>query len=323
MKNRIKLFTHVDLDGIGCVVLAYLEFGRENVDVEYCDYKNVDEKVKNFVLDNDQSYDAIYITDISVNEEVAQVVDNWVAKNKVRLFDHHDTALWLNKYDWCDVKVCDESGVKTSGTSMFYVYLCSEVPAPNYNVRIRSNIRTFSTAVRDYDTWRWKELGNAGLVCKQLNDLFGIYGRDKFIEWATDNILEMDKAPYFTENDRALLGQKQRDIDIYIAHKDKQLTSINDKFGHTCGVVFAERYFSELGNKLCELHPELDYITMVDISKGLVSYRTVRDDIDLGGEIAHSFGGGGHRKAAGSTFDAKDIGYIVLGNIFEREAAVI
>lgn len=29
---KIKIFTHIDLDGIGCAVLAYLAFGKENVD---------------------------------------------------------------------------------------------------------------------------------------------------------------------------------------------------------------------------------------------------------------------------------------------------
>ena len=325
MKNRIKLFTHTDLDGIGCAVLAYLAFGQENVDVEYCDYKNVDEKVRQFYLFNDQPYDAIYITDISVNDEIANGIDTWIAKDKVKLFDHHGTALRLNEYDWCDVKVCDESGVKTSGTSMFCRHLIlKRYFEDKYNNRIRNNIVQFAMTVRDYDTWRWKEeLGDAGLVCKQLNDLFHIYGRDNFIEWAIDNILELDNVPYFLEKDRALLEQKQKDIDTYIAVKDKQLIVVNDKFGHTCGVVFAERYFSELGNTLSELHPELDYIAMIDISNGQVSYRTIHDDIDLGGEIAHSFGGGGHRKAAGSMFDARDISYIVLGNLFELEAVSI
>ena len=41
----IKLFTHTDLDGIGCAILAKLAFGEE-VDIEYCDYDNINEKVK-------------------------------------------------------------------------------------------------------------------------------------------------------------------------------------------------------------------------------------------------------------------------------------
>ncbi len=62
---------------------------------------------------------------------------------------------------------------------------------------------------------------------------------------------------------------------------------------------------------------------MIDICRGQVSYRTVRDDIDLGGEIAHSLGGGGHRKAAGSTFSGEDMQWIVIGNVFNLERAIV
>lgn len=319
--NKIKLFTHTDLDGIGCAILAYLAFDEENVDVVYCDYKDVDEKIKEFInelngLHNPQR--KIFITDISVNEETAKYLDKqW---HDVTLLDHHATAIRLNDHSWCNVRVCDKVGVKTSGTMMFYRYLEREGYFDKYRYRIAKNVERFAEVVRDYDTWRWKEkLGDEGFVCKQLNDLFHIYGRDKFVEWALYNIINMGQVPYFTEKDRALLEQKQKDIDNYIAIKDKQIITICDNFGYNCGIVFAERYFSDLGNKLSELHPELDYIAMIDMGYGVVSYRTIRDDIDLGEEIAHSFGGGGHRKAAGSTFDARDMSYIVLGNIFELE----
>lgn len=46
---KIKLFTHTDLDGVGCAVLAYLAFGYENVDVEFCSYDNVNQKVSNLL----------------------------------------------------------------------------------------------------------------------------------------------------------------------------------------------------------------------------------------------------------------------------------
>jgi nanoRNase/pAp phosphatase (c-di-AMP/oligoRNAs hydrolase) len=55
---------------------------------------------------------------------------------------------------------------------------------------------------------------------------------------------------------------------------------------------------------------------MIDIGYGGVSYRTVKEDIDLGQEIAHSFGGGGHRKAAGSSFDGNEMRSIVLNEVF-------
>lgn len=57
---RIKLFTHTDLDGVGCAVLAYLAFGYENVDVEFCSYDNVNQKVLKFIMSRSLSNSAYY-----------------------------------------------------------------------------------------------------------------------------------------------------------------------------------------------------------------------------------------------------------------------
>lgn len=314
--SKIKLFTHTDLDGIGCAVLAYLAFGRDNVEVEYCNYDDINKKVEAFGESEEyKSYDMVYITDISISESLAARMDMALAGNKVILLDHHATALGLNKYEWCDVRVEDRLGVKTSGTMLFWLYLDLNGYLCKFNYKTQDKIKEFARLVRDYDTWRWKELGLDH--CKAVNDLFFMYGRDKFIDWVLERVYsDLKVFLLFSLTDMALLEQKQKDIDIYIESKDKQLVTIEDNFGYKCGVVFADRYVSELDNRLSELHPELDYISMIDVSKGTVSYRTVRDDIDLGNEIAHSFGGGGHRKAAGSTFDVNRIRGIVMKELF-------
>lgn len=41
----VKLFSHTDLDGIGCGILAKLAFGKD-VDISYCDYDNIDSSVR-------------------------------------------------------------------------------------------------------------------------------------------------------------------------------------------------------------------------------------------------------------------------------------
>ena len=325
--SKIKLFTHTDLDGIGCAILAYLAFGRESVDVEYCDYSNVNDKVGDFFVNGSPGeYNAVFITDISINNELAMTIDKYAVEDLWHLFDHHATALGLNKYDWCEVSVMNDTlDIKTSGTELFYTYLRRHEQFDHLSVNVIGNIDEFVDIVRDYDTWRWKELGKEGIVCKQMNDLFYIYGREIFIDWALDQILTLkfyrgiSVFPIYSEKDMALLDQKQKDIDIYIEEKNKQLFHRVDEVGHTYGVIFAERYFSEMGNTLCEKHPELDYIAMIDISNGRVSYRTVKGKIDVGGEIAHAYGGGGHPKAAGSTFDKDQIQRTVHGLIFSNK----
>lgn len=331
---KIKLFTHTDLDGVGCAILAYLAFGRENVDVEYCDYGDIDETVRAFCETGlYRIYDHVYITDISISEDTADYIQSECSKYmrelNWHLFDHHATALGLNKYDWCEVKVNApvDSYFKTCGTELFAIYLHEGGAFDHHGSYVINNIDRFVGIVRDYDTWRWKERGKEGVICKQVNDLFYIYGRDKFIRWASNQIytyreprtvdfdgeslvvLESEgySFPWFSEMDRTLLEQKQKDIDIYVEEKNKQLAQKIDEFGNMYGVVFAERYFSELGNRLCEMNPEIAYVAIIDICNGKIHYRTVREDIDVGGEIARSRGGGGHKKAARSEFDGRFI----------------
>lgn len=200
--SRYKIFTHTDLDGVGCAILAYLAFGRENVDVEYCNYDDVDEKIESFIEQEElfKSYHRVFITDISISRPVANMIDILDRSKRVELFDHHATAYNLNKYDWCDVRVFydpDNPACKTSGTEMLYDHLDQYSYFDAFNYVTRKNIIRFVEIVRDYDTWRWKEeLGDEGIIYKQVNDLFYIYGRDEFIDWAMYQILGIGSISY-------------------------------------------------------------------------------------------------------------------------------
>lgn len=176
-------------------------------------------------------------------------------------------------------------------------------------------LERFAELVRDYDTWRWSTLGDDGIICKQVNDLLYLYGRDDFIHWCISEIHD-ETFPRLYAKDEVVLKIKQDEIDKYIEGKDKTMFT-GALCGRTCGFVFADRYFSELGNKLCTMHPEIDFVAMIDIDNCTVSYRTVKDDIDLGKDVATKFGGGGHPKAAGSQFD-DEIKLFVIENLFGK-----
>lgn len=323
---KYKLFTHTDLDGVGCAILAYLAFGQENVDVEYCNYNDVNEKVSDFLIyGTPGKYKNIFITDISVSEELAKTINKYDVDDLWYLFDHHASAIYLNAYDWCQVLIeTPVTHIKTSGTELFFNYLRVNKNLDKFqDTRLLTNIIKFVQIVRDYDTWRWKEIGEEGIVCKQVNDLFYIYGRDKFIDWTLNHfynrVSPLHKFPYFSETDHLLLDNKQKDIDRYVEEKNLSLMPVEDKDHHWFGLVFADRYVSELGNKLCEMNPGLEYVAIVNISTGQVSYRTISDDINLGTEVAHAYGGGGHPKAAGSTFDINTAIQKISGIIFHKD----
>lgn len=300
----IKLFTHTDLDGVSCEILGKIAFG-EDIDVVRCGYGNIDDKVEEFI-NSDEEYDKLFITDISVKKELADALNN--VSDKVILLDHHKTALWLNEYPFALVQVEDESVGKMCGAYLFYEYLkknhkeFDDTPA----------LKLFIDYVRMYDTWEWKEKYD-NIIPKRLNDLMYIDGPNEFIDKMVyrlgNNLFILD------DTDLMKLQIEQTYINSYIAQKNETLMVNDDLFPeYTVGITFADKYISELGNKLCELHPELDFVVLINMSTLTVSYRTVKDDLDLS-DIAKRFGGGGHPKASGSRFDVSIVNDM-LNNIF-------
>lgn len=209
----IKLFTHLDLDGIGCAVLARLTFG-ENVDITYCNYDEVDTLVREYITKMDKGHDTCFITDISIKDDLASVIDKEY-KNNFRLFDHHKTALALNKYDWCTVEVVNnKSGLQTCGTELFYEYLVG-------HEYLKEDVKDFVKLVTNYDTWRWTEIGDMGLISKKMNDLLYLYGREEFEKWCLGKIRNKKSFLSFDKKDELLLQFNQKEIEKYIDVKEK------------------------------------------------------------------------------------------------------
>lgn len=295
MTNKYKLFTHTDLDGIGCAIVAYDILG--NVDVEYLDYHNVDTRITDFITnENPNDYEAVYITDISVNRDTAELIENSSAN--WTLLDHHATATWLNQFGWAKVVTENEFG-KESGTSLLFNELQGD-----------RTLGKFMEKVRRYDTWEWHDI-YSDHKAKELNDLLFIVGRDRFVERFRHNLnLE------FTEAERLLLDLEREKIDRIIEDKEglmRRKPVFYNNNVYVAGVIFSEQYISELGNELAKRNPSVDLIAIINPSRS-VSLRTVKDEVNVG-DIAKEFGGGGHPKAAGFRLDDGEID-VFLTNIF-------
>lgn len=288
-REMVKLFTHTDLDGIGCSILGHLAFG-DTLDVEYCNYDDINEKISNF-LESGQEFNELYITDISVNEELAIAMSSIP---NIFLYDHHPTASYLNAYSWATVSC----GGTVCGTDLFYDALVKK----GYLLKDKG-ISEFVEHVSNWDTWKWAVMGEDGLISKRYNDLFGLYGRDKFIDWVITKLVETRTAT-LGPREFEILDILQNNIDRYVEIKNSELTKGVSTITNTStsiGVVFADKYISELGNKLCELNEDLDLVAMVDVGARRLHFRTIKDTIDVGA-FAKLLGGGGHSRSAGVTF---------------------
>lgn len=295
--KKVYQITHNDLDGVGCRVMANHIFGKENVHTIHCHYDTVDEQVKGFIGNYIQDgkvlaecpFDLFLITDIYIKFETGLLL-NYFAQmmdTKVVLIDHHATGMSLGVFDWARVHD-NNTGFKKSGTSMMWDEFLN---FKNCN----HDLLGFRNMVDAYDTWSWKE--NNTEIAKQLNDLLYIIGIEPFVLRFTENV-----RVEFTQTELALLGaEKVREYD-YIIKKEEQMRKI-EVDGMNFGLVYAEQYHSILGNILSAKHDHLHGIMIIDVGANKVSFRTVRDDVDLGRIVKKRYGGGGHAKAAGCALD--------------------
>lgn len=281
MKNY-KLFTHTDLDGVACSIVARLFL--EDIDVEYCTNSNIDKKLEEFLQEKINDYKYILITDLPISKEIAEKIkDNY--KEKVRLLDHHSTEKSIGEYKWAEVKV-NTGKYLHCGAELLYHYLLGLADEESPLI-----YEQFVELVRLYDTWEWEKVGNIDATA--LNYLLGFEGIFRFAE---EMEKKLSQQIIFSEQDKQVVEILQENKKQYIKRKSKQILNIQAK-GYKIGVIFGEQYISELGNDLADMYPELDLIAIFTGRK--VSLRSNKTDINLGEWSKEHFGGGGHAQSAG------------------------
>ena len=323
---KIKLFTHTDLDGVGAVAVLKHYFNTDVAKIDYkkCGYGWIDDAVTDFIKYDYDNYDLVLITDISVNESVANELNALYEKNRnIQLIDHHETALWLNEYEWASVDVKNEQDQLESGTSLLNTYLKETFKRSDPSIISLINqeaVDEFAETVRLYDTWEWNEKGLP--VPQQLNDLLAQLGDTQFIQRFSGN-----PEVLFTGFETNLIKRVTRERDSYIKAKMNQAIQIRPNISEfivtysnttkytseqieslrkvvtdpdavmSLTMVTVERYHSELGNDLAKHYGGI--VLMFDYNRGSMSWRTASDDIPVN-HLAKLFNGGGHVKAAGS-----------------------
>lgn len=271
------IISHIaDPDGVTPIILSKLVF--EEIDYILSENKDVNDNVKN----NLDKYDFIYVVDLNISEELADFIEaNY--KEKIMILDHHLSCNNMNKYSFIEVN----AEGKESGTSLYYKYLLNNY---NNNLLNRESTKMLVEHVRTMDIYDFSKTSKE--EAEKLEMIFKIYGKDRFID-KFYNVIINDLELYSKEDLNLVELEKER-IKRYIEEKEFIEISLDNK---RVGVVFAERYISELGNYLINKYDYLDYIVLINIDKK-ISYRG-NGKVDLS-VIAKKFGGGGHVNAAGN-----------------------
>ena len=273
------LISHLaDIDGVSPVIL--MKLCKLDFDYELKDINELEEYLSE-LLDTDLSiYNNIYITDLTVPESIYERINNSEYKNKFKVFDHHKTHMYACDYDYVTIDINE------CGTTLFYKYLKTKY-------KFKKSVDEYTDHVKNLDIWLW--VSKDDIVAKQLGDLFDIFGIDRYI----NEMVKKLKYNRFklSKLEKTILEIEQDKIDRYISKKEENMVILNYE-NYKAGLVFCEKYKSEMGNRLSVNYPELDFIIMINLSGG-ISFRTDKD-IDLS-EIAVKLNGGGHKKACGAS----------------------
>lgn len=286
LDKKIFLISHIaDPDGVTAVVLGKLVF--KNFSYTLANVDEVDENVKKVL--EDPNYDEIHVVDLNITEKYAEEINSSKYKNKIKIFDHHISNNDLNKYPFINV-VDEKDGHKECGTSLYYNYLKSITENEYLN---RNSTKDLVETVRLIDTWDWEKENKP--EAKNIDIIFSMYGRENYIKKYLRFIKTHEEFSY-TAFDIKLIEIENTKIQRYLEQKEKEMMKVTIE-DEPVGIVYAERYRSELGNYLIGKHEDLKYIALINISRG-ISYRG-KDRIDLS-VISKQRGGGGHKNAAGS-----------------------
>lgn len=297
MRN-VKMFTHTDLDGVSCGILGTTYADRLGIfiDIEYVGYYDINERINEFLKDEESDidkYHMILITDISVNKEIADMLDVIHMRTsgpRVVLLDHHPNLEWLNEYEWAKVDTKN-----TCGTKLLYEFL--EMPSTPL-------LDYFVTNVTKYDTGNWDD------VSLDLNNLMYIISSDRFVKTMVDRLLYHNTIhDLFSKTDRLLLMYDNEAMEKYFEIKDRNIGFTDVRMNPAdessalvkIGYVFADRYVSQLGKYLAEKYPDVDLVAIINPAAKSINLRTATE-INLT-EFAKFRGGGGHPKASGYPID--------------------
>lgn len=278
--SKVLVISHEDdIDGLGGVILGYLAF-------KDIDYMLIHVKEQTEIVDfvKNSNYEKVFITDLGLEDKIADEI-NELGMNILH-FDHHETNVYASKYAFSTVEI-QRNGISTCGTELFYLYL-----KENNLLKDNALLKRFVEDTRAYDNWDWVK--NNNVEANDLNKLFGIVGIDTYISKMVDKLRNNNK-DIFDETDKYLIGLNTQEENKLIELSDKSLI-IREKDGLKFGIVFGNKFLSIIGNTLCNRHPELDYMLLIDSLEKKVSLRSVRIDVS---KVAESYGGGGHKYAAG------------------------
>lgn len=290
-------------DGFAAAFAAWLKLGDE---AEYLPMVYGDENHRGAVLLKVAERD-VYILDFSLPKEVTEQV--FVLASKVIWLDHHKTAfeMWCpENTDFTLVHDCQPRGIapgsellaevildnNRSGAMIAWEYFHPDLPVP-----------ILLKYIDDYDRWQFKLKGT-----KEVNKALWGYAPWSFEQWKG---FLVDGTAHFSTQGAAILRTHDRNVQDVLKYAVRKCTLkdtgyydydddnfIWEGLAANCSTCFT----SDVGHELADQSGTFGLLWVLDKDGKVRCSLRSNGDYDVSA-IAKTFGGGGHKNAAGFETD--------------------
>lgn len=278
MSSNIHVFTHNDLDGIGCLLSIIWAFPESNI--TYTCIHNVNSFKEQFDKATTHKdicyYDKVFVTDLSINLKDLSLID----KKNVIFIDHHKTSVNL-KF------TAAKSFISTYTSCTLYIYKLFKSQLTLNNAQ-----KQLLVYIDDYDSFKLKFS-----LSTQLNSLFWSHYQHNtilFIEDFMDGFI-----PFTSLQQKAIniYNNKIKDV-IKDLKVFKAATQIQGKYTSIIA-AFANTAINDITVYLQDKYIS-DIILIINLKNNRVSFRHNKNSsIDVALLAQNLCEGGGHESAAG------------------------
>ena len=278
MSRNIHVFTHSDLDGVGCLLAIIWAF--TDYDITYTCVSSASkfkEEFTNFAKFNKiENFNKIFVTDLSLLQEDLTLID----KKNVIYIDHHKTSL--------DIKLTNAASfikIYTSCTLLIYKLFKSQLS-------LNTNQKQLLIYIDDYDSYQLRF--NISSVINKLFWAHYVNNVPLFLNDFQEGITEFSPL------------QKQA-----IAIQDKKIKNIIQNltaYKHTTTIqgasryivaAFAESSINDVADYILHQH-KAEIAIVVNTKTERVSFRRSKDStVDVAILAQALCGGGGHEASSG------------------------
>ena len=307
------LFTHNDLDGASCAIIAKLFF--PNIEIHTCSYDNIADNIKKHL--SVSSRRTVIISDISYKQDMDDITD-LLLKHDVIIADHHSSSIWLQ---YMFPKTNLEESKNKCGAILLYEILSyvntykDEKEITSKKIKkfayykklkhVNNKLYTFLTLVNEWDLWLWSTSNKDELFNNpslRLNNAYYLLDF-KFITKAYNYLIGKRKKLFSYIDEKNITEYCNKQKDDILSYIDNKKTAIyhSKTYGDLkCCLVEMSNSYQSITSSYILASPSYNenYDITVLTYEESGSLRNPKDGINLC-TIAMELGGGGHPYAAG------------------------